>query len=317
MALMSTHNDNVMNSGVTHTYPIKRIQNVLDYIHNNLELPLNVNNISQKSCWSRWQLQRVFQQHTGMSVAHYVRELKLSFAAERLINSSERSLDIALELGFASENAFSRAFKQMFSLSPREYRQKRQLYGVRQPFVLLPVSKTSRLGVRFADVKIETKPAFRLKGVHQSINGLFSSEPDFQSTVPRLWTKLTSIADNLDQHACLGVIDVANAHSGSSQLEYWAGFQLETEPSSAPNDDSLTLLETLLVPEQSYAVITHSGRVSKLTETLEWFILHWLPNSNYRGIDGYELEIYPPDYQPESENAQMQYWLPVKSISSK
>ncbi|MCF7483028.1 AraC family transcriptional regulator [Vibrio sp. J1-1] len=306
-----------MNSGTPRTHPINRIQNVLDYIHNNLELPLNVDNISQQSCWSRWQLQRVFQQHTGMSVAHYVRELKLSFAAERLINSAERSLDIAIELGFTSENAFSRAFKQMFSLSPREYRQKRQLYGVRQPFVLLPVSEASKLSARFADVKIETKPAFSLKGVHHPINGLFSSEPDFQSTVPRLWTRLGSIEKSLDQRAYLGVIDVANAHAGNSQLEYWAGYQLETEASSTSSNDALTQLETLLVPQQSYAVITHSGRISKLAETLEWFILHWLPNSNYRSLDGYELEIYPQDYQPESENAQMQYWLPVKSISSK
>ncbi|WP_411197971.1 helix-turn-helix domain-containing protein [Vibrio sp. EA2] len=306
-----------MNSGTPRTHPINRIQNVLDYIHNNLELPLNVDDISQQSCWSRWQLQRVFQQHTGMSVVHYVRELKLSFAAERLINSSERSLDIAIELGFTSENAFSRAFKQMFSLSPREYRQKRQLYGVRQPFVLLPVSEASKLGARFANVKIETKPAFNLKGVHHSINGLFSPEPDFQSTVPRLWTRLASIEANLEQHACLGVIDVANTHSGNYQLEYWAGYQLDTEAFSTSSNDALTQLETLLVPQQSYAVITHSGRISKLTETLEWFILHWLPNSNYRGVDGYELEIYPQNYQPECENAQMQYWLPVKPLSSK
>ena len=286
---MSIYNDNAMNAGVTRTHPINRIQNVLDYIHNNLEMPLNVDHLSQQSCWSRWQLQRVFQQHTGMSVAHYVRELKLSYAAERLVSSSERSLDIAIDLGFTSENAFSRAFKQMFSVSPREYRQKQQLSGLRQPLSLVSAPEASRLNAHFADVTIETKPAFFLKGVHHTINGLFSSDPDFQLIVPRLWERLFSVEQALDQDACLGVIDVTNTHVGCSQLEYWAGYPLDSDQSFNSSDDALAPLDCLFVPQQSYAVITHNGKASQLAQTLEWFILHWLPNSNYRGIDGYEL----------------------------
>ncbi|WMN86081.1 AraC family transcriptional regulator [Vibrio parahaemolyticus] len=314
---MSTYNDNAMNAGVTRTHPINRIQNILDYIHKNLEMPLNVDHLSQQSCWSRWQLQRVFQQHTGMSVAHYVRELKLSYAAERLVNGSERSLDIAMDIGFTSENAFSRAFKQMFSMSPREYRQKQQLSGLRQPLSLVSAPKASRLNAHFADVTIETKPAFFLKGVHQSINGLFSPEPNFQSIVPKLWDRLFSVKNHLYQDACLGVIDVTNAHASCSQLEYWAGYPFENDQLFNSSNETFSPLDCLFVPQQSYAVITHHGKASQLAQTLEWFILHWLPNSNYRGIDGYELEIYPRDYQPESEDAQMQYWLPVKPSDSK
>ncbi len=80
-----------------------RISRVLAYIHANLSSTLSLEDIAKQSCWSRWQLQRVFQAETGLTVANYVRELKLSQAAEELLDSKERVIDIALGLGFNSE----------------------------------------------------------------------------------------------------------------------------------------------------------------------------------------------------------------------
>ena len=96
------------------TPAFERISRVLAYIHANLSSTLSLEDIAKQSCWSRWQLQRVFQAETGLTVANYVRELKLSQAAEELLDSKERVIDIALGLGFNSEISFSRSFKQMF-----------------------------------------------------------------------------------------------------------------------------------------------------------------------------------------------------------
>ncbi|EPP5333392.1 helix-turn-helix domain-containing protein [Vibrio harveyi] len=309
-----------MNQGSAKQQSTHRIQGVLDYIHSNLDSPLSVDDISQQSCWSRWQLQRVFQQQTGLSVANYVRELKLSYAAERLVGGSERSLDIALEMGFASEHAFSRAFKQMFSVSPREYRKNQQLSGLRKPFTLRHLPEASHNDGHFIEVKIETKPSFYLQGLSQPISGLFSPSPNFHYKVPQLWLQLSLIADQVEEPPVrhLGVIDVTPPHFDGSNLQYWAGYELDDNVHlpSIPNAVS-DQLETLFVPQQTYAVITHIGKAAKLAQTLEWFIMCWLPASNYRGVDGYELENYPADYQPNSDNAQMQYWLPVERCYSR
>lgn len=100
----------------------QRINEVLDYIHHNLCKPLSIAELTKQSGWSRWQLQRVFQRETGSSLATYVRELRLAHADTRLTNSSERVIDIAIELGFGSEISFSRTFKQKFGTSPSTYR---------------------------------------------------------------------------------------------------------------------------------------------------------------------------------------------------
>lgn len=52
-----------------------RIERVLDYIHGHLDQPLSLEQLAEQSCWSRWQLQRVFLHETGLTAAHYVREL--------------------------------------------------------------------------------------------------------------------------------------------------------------------------------------------------------------------------------------------------
>ncbi len=112
----------------------QRIVSVLDYIDTNLHKPLDVSILADISGWSRWQLQRVFSEYTGFSVAQYIRQLRLAIAAWKLLNSNDRQLDIALLCGFESEVSFSRSFKQHFGCPPREYRQKGQLAGIETIF---------------------------------------------------------------------------------------------------------------------------------------------------------------------------------------
>ena len=92
----------------------QRIVLILQYIDENLQKPLDVKSLAEISGWSRWQLQRVFSAHTGLSIAQYVRQLRLAIAAWKLLNSDDRQLDIALFCGFDSEVSFSRSFKQHF-----------------------------------------------------------------------------------------------------------------------------------------------------------------------------------------------------------
>lgn len=111
-----------------------RIGLLLNYIDKNLHQDLDVNLLADISGWSRWQLQRVFSTHTGLSVAQYVRELRLAMAAWKLVNTHDRQLDIALLCGFDSEVSFSRTFKQYFGCPPRDYRQRGKFTGIQTIF---------------------------------------------------------------------------------------------------------------------------------------------------------------------------------------
>ncbi|MFM2587624.1 AraC family transcriptional regulator [Vibrio sp. TBV020] len=294
-----------------------RISKVLTFIHSNLDAPLSLEDIAEKSCWSRWQLQRVFQAETGLTVANYVRELKLSAAAEMLLDSDQRVIDIALSMGFNSEIAFSRAFKQYFGQSPRAYKKNAQRIGLKKPIEVSELNIDGANAFSFVEVRIDTKPAFVLNGVRGEIKGLFSLSPDFAYVVPQLWQKLELEAAHhpKSQGNFLGVVDVTRAAFDGSNIEYWAGMQLsDTFP--IPELPSLVseTLEVLNVPQQTYAAVKHKGPIHSLPKTLEWFILHWLPSSGYRGVDGYELEVYPESYNADSRDAEMEYWVPITKV---
>lgn len=303
---------------VARSAAFERVRKVLDYIHANLQSPLSLEQIAEQSCWSRWQLQRVFQAQTDQTVVNYVRELKLSCAAELLLDSSTRIIDIALEVGFNSEISFSRAFKQHFGVSPSQYRKKAQRLGLRKPIEISQLESTDlSTKANFVEVRVDYRPAFIVKGLHTSINGLFSLSPDFSVKVPKLWRELEESAQGVEAptNSFIGIIDLIEGEFDGSNIEYWAGIELH-EGVPLPLLPSLISdkLELLNIPDQTYAVVKHKGAISGLPNTLQWFILNWLPNSGYRGIDGYELEIYPDDYQPLSDESHMEYWIPIAKV---
>ncbi len=68
------------------------------------------------------QFRRVFEKHTGMLPKVYADRLKLSKAAELLVSSKMRVADIAQMLNYRDCYHFSRRFKQLMGLSPKQYR---------------------------------------------------------------------------------------------------------------------------------------------------------------------------------------------------
>ncbi|AXB33130.1 TPA: AraC family transcriptional regulator [Vibrio campbellii] len=297
------------------TPAFERISRVLAYIHANLSSTLSLEDIAKQSCWSRWQLQRVFQAETGLTVANYVRELKLSQAAEELLDSKERVIDIALGLGFNSEISFSRSFKQMFGASPSQYRKAGKRVGLRKPIqVSETVSAEEKGALSFVNVRIDEREPFLVKGITSEISGLFSLTQDFAQKVPQLWSRLkgevTLPDENISQF--IGVVDLTQSSFDGTNIRYWAGVELKYEI-TIPQLPSIISdkLEVLSVPKQTYAVVKHCGPIENLRYTLSWFVLNWLPKSGYRGVDGYELEVYPSAYKPNDADAVMEYWVPI------
>ncbi len=297
------------------TPAFSRISRVLTYIHSNLSSSLSLEDIATQSCWSRWQLQRVFQSETGLTVANYVRELKLSQAAEHLLDGKERVIDIALGLGFNSEISFSRSFKQMFGASPSQYRKAGKRVGLRKPIQVSETASTSEKGaLSFVEVRIDERESFLVKGMTSEISGLFSLTQNFAQKVPQLWSRLEGEVEIPDDNVLqfIGVVDLTQSCFDGTNIHYWAGVELQ-EGISIPQLPSIISerLEVLTVPKQTYAVVKHCGPIENLRHTLSWFVLNWMPSSGYRGVDGYELEVYPFAYQAHASDAEMEYWVPI------
>ncbi|MCL9775170.1 helix-turn-helix domain-containing protein [Vibrio methylphosphonaticus] len=294
---------------------LNRVEKVVEYINNNLDKPLTVAELASISCWSRWQLQRVFQEQTKQNIAQYVRQQKLSRAAEHLLSNESKITDIALEFGFNSEVSFSRAFKQLFSVSPRQYKQQGMLKGIRLPLVMSPELPLEQSASQV--VRIETRTASTFFGVHAPIDTLYTINPQYSTQAARIWRQFTQAThgQRQDSEPVFGVIDTIHPLP-DTQLIYWASCE-HTNLDSQQVEYAKSHLDCLTVPEQTYAVITHVGPIANFPKTLEWVLNHWLPLSGFYGEEGYELERYPSHYNPLSSDACMEFWLPIRSADTK
>jgi len=75
---------------------------------------------------SPFYLHRIFRAEVGESPLQYSRRVRLQRAAASLLVTQKSVLEVALDAGFDSHEGFSRAFRAMFSLSPREFREQQQ-----------------------------------------------------------------------------------------------------------------------------------------------------------------------------------------------
>ena len=89
---------------------------------NNEEITLK--RISDSLGYSEFYVSRRFKEISGMQFRDYLRYRRLAFALKEVRDTDKSLLDIALDYGFSSHEAFTRAFKEAYGITPSEYRQK-------------------------------------------------------------------------------------------------------------------------------------------------------------------------------------------------
>lgn len=92
-------------------------------IKRNDDEQLSLSSLADGLGYSRFYFSRKFREISGMQFRDYLRYRKLAFALKELRDTESGILDIALKYGFSSHEAFSRAFKRAYDITPSEYRQ--------------------------------------------------------------------------------------------------------------------------------------------------------------------------------------------------
>src|SRR4029077_16238330 len=96
----------------------RRLAPVFEYIRQNLQQPIGVNDLAQRAHLSVARFHVVFKRHAMVSPNRYVQNLRIQRAQELLISTDLSVAEIAAQVGINDPFFFSRAFKKRSGISP-------------------------------------------------------------------------------------------------------------------------------------------------------------------------------------------------------
>ena len=135
------------------------LNNAMDLIEERLPGEVSLEELARAAGCSAFHLQRMFPYLTGLTLADYLRRRRLSLAAMELADG-RRVTDVALECGYDSPTAFTRAFKTLHGVAPSKVAQgEAQVKAYPRLVFTLSVK-----GDEAMEYTIKTIPAFRVVG---------------------------------------------------------------------------------------------------------------------------------------------------------
>jgi len=104
----------------------KQVQKIADgidrCIENRDDDGLTLSAIAQQNGYSEFHMTRKFKELSGMCFRDYLRKRRLAFALIDVRDTQKSILEIAMDYGFSSHEAFCRSFKSTYGIPPSTYR---------------------------------------------------------------------------------------------------------------------------------------------------------------------------------------------------
>lgn len=94
------------------------IDSITEWINSHLDQRLSIDDIAEKSGYSKWYLQKLFARCHNETLARYIRKRKLAACVHALKSSSTPIITLAVKYHFESQQSFTRSFKQVMGCTP-------------------------------------------------------------------------------------------------------------------------------------------------------------------------------------------------------
>lgn len=272
------------------------VEAALWYVESHLKEEIRLEDVAAVAGVSRFHLTRAFGFATGLSVMRYARVRRLSEAARALGAEDVDILSVALDAGYGSHEAFTRAFRDQFGVTPQQVRERRHVDNLNL-MEALRMNDTSNSSIR--DPNIVAGKALLVAGIAHTHRGSNAGMPaqwgEFGPSLGHVPGQIGAVAYGVLYNDTDGSIDYLTGVEVTDFADLPAGFS------------------HLRIAPQRYAVFRHDGHVSTIGATWGAIWSQWFPRSGEQAADAPMLERYPETFDGRTGNGGFEIWIPLAS----
>ena len=273
------------------------VRKALWFIESHFATDISLEDIARAAGVSRFHMTRSFGAATNRSIMRYVRARRLSEAAKSLQNGAPDILSVSLDAIYSSHEAFTRAFRSEFGLTPETVRA--QGTGAKLELVD-PIKLDDTAAIQLH------APRF-MKGERLLIAGLgerYTCETSaaIPSQLQRFLPHLGHIPGQIGNAA----YGVRCNDDDAGNFDYICGV-------AARDFARISAAWTCLrIPERHYAVFRHSDHVSTIRSAWNAIWNSWLPDSEHEAVDAPSFERYVEQFNSTTGQGGFELWVAVQ-----
>lgn len=284
---------------------LQQLNQAMRYIEQHLTDNIEIQRVAQIAGCSEYHLGRLFSFLAGISLSEYIRRRRLSSAAVDIQQGSTKIIDIALKYGYASPDAFTRAFRSLHGYTPSEARHPDVAVKIFPPMTFqLTIQGGQPMEYRlikkesFQIVGLFKQVALQYEGVNPEIAAMWSS------LIPEIIQELKALS-NIEPHGFISAsTNFTDGRAEGTQLDHYIGVATTL---SVPEK-----WQMLNVKASTWAIFTVRGKFPDALQNV-WARIYteWFPTMAYEAQPGPEIlwnespDTRLPDYHSE-------IWIPVR-----
>ncbi|MFS0672095.1 AraC family transcriptional regulator [Ornithinibacillus sp. 179-J 7C1 HS] len=282
---------------------LQRMTECIAYIEDNLEGELDMEEIAKIAYMSKFHFQRMFSMLTGYTVTEYIRNRRITKAAQELLNEDARVIDIALKYGYESPEAFTKAFRNIHGISPTAA--KKNSHSLKAyPKLSFQIQLKGDVEM---DYKIVEKDAFTVVGKSISTTTVGGEN---HRTIATFWDEsnvngfTAELAINCGELGLLGICLEFDQKLENITYLIAAEKNIEEVPSDWLESE---------IPSSTWAIFpVHGAMPDAMPKVWQRIFSEWFPSTGYEHSGGPEMEVYLSNGDPASENYYSEIWIPIK-----
>lgn len=272
------------------------IANAIAYIEDHLTEEIEISEVADKAYVSSFYFQKIFNILCGFTVGDYIRNRRLTLAAQELCSTDIKVIDVAMKYGYHSPDSFTRAFTKFHGISPSKAREEGSKLNSFAPLKI----KLTLEGGTMLEYKIAKKEQFTVMGRLRK----FNTETSY-TQIPKFWRDHME-SDN--SKVVCGMYGICMDSDGQN-------FDYLIADNYIPTNEIPEGYETKVIPSGTWAIFPCRGALPEALQDVNTKIWsEWLPSCKaYKLAGNYNIEMYtPPCENPDDDYNEI--WIPVEKL---